>query len=69
MVLDLLGKIVFFLNDEEPHLKQTIFPPKDRSETMSVHPQFKQILIFLIIQKYSFYFNYIINFICKEKLQ
>ena len=33
-----------FLNEEEPHLKQTILPPKDLSETRSEPPQFKQIL-------------------------
>ena len=34
-----------FLNEEEPHLKQTIFPPNDLSETRSELPQFKQILL------------------------
>ena len=34
-----------FLNEEEPHLKQTILPPKDLSETRSELPQFKQILL------------------------
>ena len=33
-----------FLNEEEPHLKQTILPPNDLSETRSELPQFKQIL-------------------------
>ena len=37
-----------FLNEEEPHLKQTILPPNDLSETKSELPQFKQILIELI---------------------
>ena len=37
-----------FLNDEEPHLKQTILPPNDLSETRSELPQFKQILLELI---------------------
>jgi hypothetical protein len=34
-----------FLNEEEPHLKQTILPPNDLSETRSELPQFKQILL------------------------
>ena len=33
-----------FLNEEEPHLEQTIFPPKDRSETNEELPQLKQTL-------------------------
>ena len=37
-----------FLNEEEPHLKQTILPPNDLSETRSELPQFKQILFELI---------------------
>ena len=37
-----------FLNEEEPHLKQTILPPNDLSETRSELPQFKQILLELI---------------------
>ena len=37
-----------FLNKEEPHLKQTILPPNDLSETRSELPQFKQILLELI---------------------
>ncbi len=36
------------LNEEEPHLKQTILPPNDLSETRSELPQFKQILLELI---------------------
>ena len=35
----------FFPNEEEPHLKQTILPPNDLSETRSVLPQFKHILL------------------------
>ena len=34
-----------FLNEEEPHLKQTILPPNDLSDTRSELPQFKQILL------------------------
>ena len=34
-----------FLNEEEPHLKQTILPPNDLSETSSELPQFKQIFL------------------------
>ena len=37
-----------FLNEEEPHLKQTILPPNDLSETRSELPQFKQIFLELI---------------------
>ena len=50
-----------FLNEEEPHLKQTILPPKDLSETRSELPQFKQILLELISSSKtnSFYLNYI----------
>ena len=37
-----------FLNEEDPHLEQTILPPKDRSETNDVFPQLKQTLFRLI---------------------
>ena len=37
-----------FLNEEEPHLEQTILPPNDLSETRSELPQFKQILLEII---------------------
>ena len=37
-----------FLNEEEPHLEQTILPPKDRSETNEELPQLKQTLFTLI---------------------
>ena len=37
-----------FLNEEDPHLEQTIFPPKDRSETNEELPQLKQTLFKLI---------------------
>ena len=40
-----------FLNDEDPHLEQTILPPKDRSETNEELPQFKQTLFTLIKNK------------------
>ena len=40
MFLLLIGKKDLFLKDDEPHLKQTILPPKDLSETISEHPQF-----------------------------
>ena len=33
-----------FLNEEDPHLEQTILPPKDRSETNVELPQLKQTL-------------------------
>ena len=38
-----------FLNNEDPHLEQTIFPPKDLSETKDWLPHFMQILLLLII--------------------
>ena len=38
----------FFLNEEDPHLEQTILPPKDRSETNDELPQLKQTLFALI---------------------
>ena len=40
-----------FLNEEDPHLEQTILPPKDRSETNEEFPQFKQTLFLLIQSK------------------
>ena len=33
-----------FLNEEDPHLEQTILPPKDLSETNEQLPQLKQTL-------------------------
>ena len=49
------------LNEEEPHLKQTILPPNDLSETRSELPQFKQILLELIFNSKinSSHLNYI----------
>ena len=35
-------------NEEDPHLEQTILPPKDRSETNEELPQLKQTLLTLI---------------------
>ena len=46
------------LNEEEPHLKQTILPPNDLSETRSELPQFKQILLELI-RNFKIYFSYL----------
>ena len=37
-----------FLNEDEPHLEQTILPPNDRSETKEELPQLRQILFTLI---------------------
>ena len=37
-----------FLNEEDPHLEQTILPPKERSETKEELPQLKQTLFTLI---------------------
>ena len=40
-----------FLNEEDPHLEQTILPPKDRSETNEELPQLKQTLFKFIKNK------------------
>ena len=37
-----------FLNEEDPHLEQTILPPKERSETNEELPQLKQTLVTFI---------------------
>ncbi len=37
-----------FLKEEDPHLEQTILPPKDRSETNEELPQLKQTLLTLM---------------------
>ena len=37
-----------FLNEEDPHLEQTILPPKDLSETNEELPQLIQTLFTLI---------------------
>ena len=37
-----------FLNEEDPHLEQTVLPPKDLSETNEELPQLKQTLFTLI---------------------
>ena len=57
----LLREKELFLNEEEPHLKQTILPPNDLSETSSELPQFKQILVELIsnFKIYISHLNYI----------
>ena len=38
----------FFLNEEDPHLEQTILPPKERSETNEELPQLRQTLFTLL---------------------
>jgi hypothetical protein len=43
----------FFLNKDDPHLEQTILPPKDRSETKEQLPQLTQTL-FAPIKKIIF---------------
>ena len=43
----------FFLNEEDPHLEQTILPPKDLSETNEELPQLKQTLFKLIKKKFQ----------------
>ena len=40
-----------FINDEDPHLEQTILPPKDRSETNLKLPQLRQTLFDAINKK------------------
>ena len=40
-----------FLNEEDPHLEQTILPPKDRSDTNEEPPQLKQTLFSRIKNK------------------
>ena len=42
----------FFLNEDDPHLEQTILPPKDRSETNEELPQLKQTLFVPIKNNY-----------------
>ena len=37
-----------FLNEDDPHLEQTILPPKERSDTNEELPQLKQTLFTLI---------------------
>ena len=60
-----------FLNEEEPHLKQTILPPNDLSETRSELPQFKHILLEIISNfKINFsHLNYIQINNVKKKLK
>ena len=41
-----------FLNEEDPHLEQTILPPNDRSETNEQLPQLKQTLFAPIKNKH-----------------
>ena len=43
---------VLFLNEEDPHLEQTILPPKERSETKEELPQFIQTLFTFIYNKF-----------------
>ena len=38
----------FVLNEDDPHLEQTILPAKDLSETNEELPQLKQTLLMLI---------------------
>ena len=58
-----IGEKDLFLNDDDPHLKQTIFPPKDLSETRSELPQFKQIFILFILNFKNFLITYLSIFI------
>ena len=50
-----------FLNEEDPHLEQTILPPKDRSETNEELPQLKQTLFALIKNKIFIYLSNYFN--------
>ena len=54
-----------FLNEDEPHLKQTILPPNDLSETRFELPHFKHILLELIFDFIKFDFSYL-NYIHKN---
>ena len=59
-----------FLKEEEPHLEQTILPPKDRSETNEEHPQLKQTLFTLILDKiFSNLINYIAKYYVKKNFK
>ena len=59
-----------FLNKEDPHLEQTILPPKERSETNEELPQLKQTLFTLILIKFlANIFKLYFKKQCKEKLQ
>jgi len=49
----------FFLNDDEPHLLQTILPPRDLSDTKLEDPQLMQRII-LRINSHRILINYII---------
>ena len=61
----------FFLNEEEPHLTQTILPPNDLSDTRLELPQYAQILLKLIydLKIIDFTFKLYSNNLCKEKNQ
>ena len=59
-----------FLNEEDPHLEQTILPPKDRSETNEELPQLKQTLFTLIQDNFQqFYLNYIAKHYVKKNFR
>lgn len=68
MLIDIPG---FLLKEDEPHLKQTILPPKDLSETMEELPQLRQTLFsrIILIKNYLTHLNYILKNKCKEKIQ
>ncbi len=59
------------LNEDEPHLKHTILPANDLSETRSELPQFRQILLELMSNSKinSSYLNYIRNHNVKIKFK
>ena len=40
------------LNEDDPHLEQTILPPKERSETNEELPQLKQTLLRFIKNRF-----------------
>ena len=58
-----------FLNEEDPHLEQTILPPKERSETDEELPQLKQTLFTLIKKNWKFYLNYILKYYVKKNIR
>ena len=70
----LLLLIIFnFLNEEDPHLAQTIFPPKERSEIKFLLPHLRHVLFTIIfifeINNRLLELNITILKFCKESHQ
>ena len=60
----------FVLNVEDPHLEQTILPPKDRSETNEALPQLEHTLFTFIDKNFQGnLFRLYCWMLCKEKQQ